>query len=66
MTTVDERALRAEARALMAGYREQLADANRHAHTLEPAYRAMLERAAQVPVGPQRRLDTLFSSSPHR
>ena len=62
VTTVDERALRAEARALMAGYREQLADANRHAAALEPAYRAMLERAAQVPVGPQRRLDTQFSS----
>jgi 5-methylthioadenosine/S-adenosylhomocysteine deaminase len=66
VTTVDERALRAEARALMAAYREQLADANRHAQTLEPAYRAMLERAALIPVGPQRRLDALFSSSPPR
>ena len=65
VSTVDERALRVEARALMAGYREQLADANRHAKTLEPAYRAMLERAASIPVGPQRRLDTLFFS-PHR
>ena len=66
VTTVDERALRAEARALMAGCREQLTDAGRHAATLAPAYRAMLERAAQVPVGPQRRLDTLFSPSPQR
>ena len=65
VTTVDERALRAEARALMAGCRKQLADAGRHAETLEPVYRAMLERAAQVAVGPQRRLDALFSSSPH-
>jgi cytosine/adenosine deaminase-related metal-dependent hydrolase len=65
VTTVDERALRAEARALMAGCRKQLADAGRHAETLEPVYRAMLERAAQVAVGPQRRLDAPFSSSPH-
>jgi cytosine/adenosine deaminase-related metal-dependent hydrolase len=57
VTTVDERALRAEARALMAGYREQLADADRLAATLEPAYRAMLERAARVPVNMMRRLD---------
>ena len=57
VTTVDERALRAEARALMAGYREQLADADRLAATLEPAYRAMLERAARVPVDLMRRLD---------
>jgi cytosine/adenosine deaminase-related metal-dependent hydrolase len=57
VATVDERALRAEARALMAGYREQLADADRLAATLEPAYRAMLERAARVPVDLMRRLD---------
>jgi 5-methylthioadenosine/S-adenosylhomocysteine deaminase len=57
ITTVDERALRAEARELMAGYREQLADAKRHAAALEPAYRAMLERAARHPVPMQRRLD---------
>ncbi len=63
VTTVDERALRAEARALMAGYRERLATAVRHAETLEPVYRAMLERAAQVAVGPRRRLDALSSSS---
>jgi 5-methylthioadenosine/S-adenosylhomocysteine deaminase len=57
VTTVDERALRAEARALMAGYREQLADAGRHAAALEGAYRAMLERAARHPVPMNRRLD---------
>jgi cytosine/adenosine deaminase-related metal-dependent hydrolase len=55
--TVDERALRAEARALMAGYREQLAEAGRHAQALEPIYRAMLERAAKLPVPMARRLD---------
>ncbi len=57
VATVDERALRAEARALMDGYREQLAAAGRLAATLEPAYRAMLERAARVPVAMMRRLD---------
>jgi 5-methylthioadenosine/S-adenosylhomocysteine deaminase len=54
---VDERALRAEARALMSGAREQMAAAGREAAALEPAYRAMLERAAQVPVPMSRRLD---------
>ena len=57
VTTVDERALRAEARALMAGYRARMAHASAQAAALEPVYRAMLERAAQVPVGPVRRLD---------
>jgi cytosine/adenosine deaminase-related metal-dependent hydrolase len=57
VTTVDERALRAEARTLMAGYREQLTEAARHAQSLEPAYRAMLERAARTPVTVHRRLD---------
>ena len=56
VTTVDERALRAEARALMAPYQAQLADAGAQAAQLEPAYRAMLSRAAQVPVPMQRRL----------
>lgn len=56
ITTVDERALRAEARALMAPYQAQLADAGDHAARLEPAYRAMLTRAAQVPVPMHRRL----------
>ena len=58
VTTVDERALRAEARALMSSYQKQLAHANSEAATLEPVYRAMLERAAQAPVGMSRRLDT--------
>ncbi len=56
ITTVDERALRAEARALMAPYQAQLADAGDQAALLEPAYRAMLARAAQVPVPMHRRL----------
>jgi cytosine/adenosine deaminase-related metal-dependent hydrolase len=60
VTTVDERALRAEARALMAGYREQLADASRQAAALEPAWRAMLERAAATPVAMSRRLDGAY------
>lgn len=60
LTTLDERALRAEARALMAGYREQLADASRQAAALEPAYRAMLEQAAATPVTVSRRLDGAY------
>ena len=60
VTTLDERALRAEARSLMAGYREHLADAGRQAQALEPAYRAMLDRAAQVPVTVLRRLDGAY------
>jgi cytosine/adenosine deaminase-related metal-dependent hydrolase len=55
--TVDERALRTEARALMSGTREQFAAAAREAAALEPAYRAMLDRAAQVSVPMSRRLD---------
>ncbi|MEO6407433.1 MAG: amidohydrolase family protein, partial [Burkholderiaceae bacterium] len=60
VTRVDERALRREARELMAGYREQLAASARHAQTLEPAYHAMLERAAATPVALKRRLDGAF------
>ncbi|MES2960513.1 MAG: amidohydrolase family protein [Pseudomonadota bacterium] len=60
VTTLDERALRAEARALMVGYREQLADASGQAAALEPAYRAMLERAAATPVTVSRRLDGAY------
>jgi 5-methylthioadenosine/S-adenosylhomocysteine deaminase len=60
VTTVDERALRAEARALMAGYREQLADASRQAAALEPAYRAMLDRARATLVTVSRRLDGAY------
>ena len=61
---VDERALRAEARALMAGCREQMARAGREASALEPAYRAMLERAAREPVPMSRRLDGAPVSPP--
>lgn len=61
VTTVDERALRAEARALMAGYRERMADAARHAASFEPAWRAMLERAACTPVTVNRRLDGAYA-----
>ena len=39
VTTVDEKAIRAEARALMAGYRETLARAGREADRLAPYYR---------------------------
>jgi 5-methylthioadenosine/S-adenosylhomocysteine deaminase len=59
VTTLDERALRAEARALMGDYRRHLSDAGSQAAMLEPVYRAMLERAAQVPVSMARRLDTV-------
>jgi 5-methylthioadenosine/S-adenosylhomocysteine deaminase len=64
VTTVDERVLRAEARALMNDAREQMAAAGREAAALEPAYRAMLERAAQVPVPMSRRLDGAPVPSP--
>jgi cytosine/adenosine deaminase-related metal-dependent hydrolase len=66
ITDVDERALRAEARALMGGAREQMAAAGREAAALEPAYRAMLERAAQHPVAMSRRLDGAPVSVPSR
>lgn len=64
VTTLDERALRAEARALMAGWREQVADASRQAQALEGAYRAMLERSAATPVSVSRRLDGAYGLSP--
>ena len=51
VTTLDEKALRAEARALMQGYSAQMAQASAQADQLEPAYRAMLERAARQNVG---------------
>lgn len=59
---IDEVALRAEARALMADYQAQLEPARAQARALEPAYRAMLERAQATAVGMQRRLDAL---APH-
>ena len=51
---VDERALRAEARSLMADYQAQMAGAAGQARQLEPVYRAMLQRAATIDVGMQR------------
>ena len=56
VTTVDEKALRAEARALMSGYRETLARAGREADRLAPYYREMYLKAAGRDVGLQRRL----------
>ncbi len=61
---IDEAALRAEARALMADYQVQLEPARAQAEALEPAYRAMLERARVMPVGMQRRLDGRESERP--
>ena len=58
VVTVDERALRAEARDLMRDYRGQLAHARQQAEQLEPLYRAMLDRAAAHPVSMSRRLDS--------
>jgi len=57
ITTIDERALRAEMRALMSGYREQLERAGREAQRLEPYYREMVLRAAAQDVGMNRWLE---------
>lgn len=54
ITTVDEAAVRAETRELMAGYADQLAAARIDAARLEPYYRAMVERAARQDVGMNR------------
>jgi cytosine/adenosine deaminase-related metal-dependent hydrolase len=56
ITSVDERALRAEMRELMRGYRAQLEGAARDAARLEPHYRAMHRRATSVDVGLRRTL----------
>ena len=56
VTTVDEKALRAEARDLMSGYRETLARAGREADRLAPYYREMYLKAAGRDVGLHRRL----------
>jgi 5-methylthioadenosine/S-adenosylhomocysteine deaminase len=53
---LDERALRAEMRELMRGYRGQLERAALDAKRLEPYYRAMYERAAATDVGLRRTL----------
>ena len=56
VTAVDEKAIRAEARALMDGYRETLVRAGHDAARLEPYYREMYVQAAGRDVGLQRRL----------
>ena len=56
ITTVDEAALRAELRMLMADAPNQRAAAQAHAARLEPHYRQMLARAAVHPVGMKRAL----------
>lgn len=66
VTTVDERALRAEARELMTAHREHLSEASRQAAALEPAYRRMLERVAATPVSVSRRLDGAYEFPPLR
>ena len=54
ITRVDEPALRAEMRELMAGFQSQRQDAAREAARLEPYYREMLRRAAAEDVGMNR------------
>jgi len=54
VTTVDERALRAEARELMAAQRGPLTRAREQASLLEPYYREMYLRAATRDVGMER------------
>ena len=56
VTTVDEKALRAEARALMQDYRATLKRAGGEADRLAPYYREMYLQAAGRDVGLQRRL----------
>lgn len=56
LTTIDEAALRAEARDLTAAYRESFAPAIEEARRLEPHYREMYLRAQAVDVGLRRRL----------
>jgi cytosine/adenosine deaminase-related metal-dependent hydrolase len=56
VTAVDEKAIRAEARALMDGYRETLARAAGEAGRLEPYYRQMYLQAAARDVGLERNL----------
>ena len=57
VTTVDEKALKQEARELMRGFARELAAAREAALRLEPYYRAMVERAHARDVGLRRRLD---------
>ncbi|MBL8377707.1 MAG: amidohydrolase family protein [Burkholderiales bacterium] len=58
--TVDEAALKAEARELALEHADALAATTSAARTLEPHYRAMLERAARVDVGMERRAGPMF------
>jgi cytosine/adenosine deaminase-related metal-dependent hydrolase len=55
LTTVDEPALRAEARALHAAQADAFRDTDAAARALEPYYREMILRASHTPVGMQRR-----------
>jgi 5-methylthioadenosine/S-adenosylhomocysteine deaminase len=57
ITTVDEAALRAEMRELMAAGRAQQQAAAREAARLEPYYRQMVMRAASEDVGMNRWLN---------
>jgi cytosine/adenosine deaminase-related metal-dependent hydrolase len=54
--TVDERALRAEIRAIMLEYNTALVRARHHADRLEPYYRAMYERSLAHPIAMERRV----------
>jgi 5-methylthioadenosine/S-adenosylhomocysteine deaminase len=58
VTTLDEKALRAQARELMSDYRAQLALAAKQADQLTPAYRAMLAASAAVALPLARRLSS--------
>lgn len=57
LLTVDEAAIKREARALMAGYRRDTAEAESAARQLEVHYREMYLRAQARDVGLRRRLD---------
>jgi hypothetical protein len=55
VTTIDERSLRSEARALRAARQPELTAAAAAAHRLEPYYREMYLRTASRDVGLSRR-----------
>jgi 5-methylthioadenosine/S-adenosylhomocysteine deaminase len=57
ITTVDEKALKQEARDLMRGFAKESAAAREAARRLEPYYREMVQRAHARDVGLRRRLD---------
>ncbi|MFN0160885.1 MAG: amidohydrolase family protein [Burkholderiales bacterium] len=58
--TVDEAALKAEAREIGREFAGALTATTRAAAALEPHYRAMLERAARIDVGMERRAGPMF------